>query len=116
VKVIIAGSRHLSDMATVERAMSDAALAGIVPTEVVSGGARGADALGEAWARRRSIPVRVFEARWDEYGNGASPIRNEEMASYGQALVALPSATSRGTRDMLRRARAHGLRVQVHEM
>jgi len=116
MKVIIAGHRDLDSMNAVEDAMCTAALSGIVPTEVVSGGAAGADTLGELWARHRGIPVKVFRARWEKYGRKAGPLRNQEMADYAQALVALPGPGSKGTHDMIQRARAKGLHVHVEQV
>jgi len=47
-------------------------------SEVVSGGATGADAGGEIWAKYWGIPVKVFPANWQEYGCSAGPRRNRE--------------------------------------
>jgi predicted Rossmann fold nucleotide-binding protein DprA/Smf involved in DNA uptake len=73
MRTIIAGSREITDYALIERGMID------VPfnvTEVVSGGARGVDTLGERWARENGIPIKIFPADWKirwhfaEYTNG----------------------------------------------
>lgn len=77
--------------------------------EVVSGGARGADAAGERWAEMRGIPIRRFPADWDASGRAAGPLRNEAMAEYADALIAFPGG--RGTADMVRRAERWKLRV-----
>lgn len=109
-RLIIAGSRHLDEAAALDAIESVAKPEHV--SEVVSGGARGADAAGERWAERHSIPVRRFPADWSQ-GRAAGPKRNEEMAAYGQALLALWDYQSRGTADMIRRARAHGLPVRI---
>lgn len=67
-------------------------------TEVVSGGAKGADLYGELWARRCSIPVIQIPAQWGLYGNRAGPLRNEEMGEYADALIVFSGG--RGTRNM----------------
>jgi hypothetical protein len=69
-------------------------------TEVVSGGARGIDKLGETWARSRGIPVRVFHANWDKHGKAAGPIRNREMAEYADGALVLWDGSSRGSKNM----------------
>lgn len=94
--------------------MEEANRRGIYPTEVVSGAALGADRLGEEWARERDIPVTRFEADWQRYGRYAGPKRNQEMADYAQALVAVPVGESRGTRNMIETAIANGLPIYVH--
>lgn len=70
-------------------------------TEVVSGGARGADKLGEAYGSFISVPVTVFPAKWKQYGPAAGPIRNVEMAKYADALIAFWDGKSKGTKHMI---------------
>jgi hypothetical protein len=77
--------------------------------EVVSGGAKGADAEGEAWARSRDIPVVRFDADWGRYGRGAGPVRNRKMAEYADEVILFPGG--RGTESMAREARRAGIKV-----
>jgi hypothetical protein len=81
VRAIIAGSRGLSDFATVESAVADAqAGSDFVITAVLSGAGPGVDALGEQWAREHGVPVKTFPADYGRYGSGAEPVRNGRMA------------------------------------
>lgn len=82
-------------------------------TEVVSGCAPGADTHGEFFAACKDIPVVEFPANWNTHGKAAGPIRNQAMADYADALILVWDGKSRGSRDMLRKARAKGLRVFV---
>lgn len=75
-------------------------------TEVVSGGAKGADAGGEEWAASRGIEVYVFPFDWESYGNRAGPIRNDRMAKFAQAVILFPGG--RGTDNMQGAAERHG--------
>lgn len=75
---------------------------------VIHGGARGADTAAGHWAEREGVPVDVYEADWDEHGNSAGPIRNEEMADAAHeefdrpaVVIGLWDGSSSGTRDML---------------
>ena len=111
-KVIIAGCRDFTDYALL-RSFADDALAGIDDIEIVSGGARGADALGERYARERGRNLKVFPAEWEKWRAAAGPIRNSQMASYADALFAFWDGRSVGTRDMIRKAEEKGLKVQV---
>ena len=77
--------------------------------EVVSGGARGADSWGELYAGKHKKRITKFPADWNTHGPAAGPIRNEEMAAYADALAVFPGG--KGTEDMVRRARAHGLLI-----
>lgn len=112
-KVIIAGSRDYTDYAHLAESclffLKDKAWEDI---EIVSGCARGADRLGEKFADEFGFPVALFPADWEQHGKTAGFRRNEQMAQYADALIAFPLGESRGTRDMIRRARAHGLAVR----
>ena len=111
-KVIIAGTRDFSDYALL-RSFADQTLFGAKDIEIVSGGARGADALGERYAREHGYALKVFPAEWKKWGRAAGPIRNGQMAGYADALIAFWDGQSSGTRDMIRKAEEKGLRVQV---
>lgn len=111
-KVIIAGCRDFTDYALL-RSFADQTLAGTEDVEIVSGGARGADALGERYAKERGRSLKVFPADWKKWGAAAGPIRNGQMADYADALIAFWDGRSAGTRDMIRKAEDRGLRVQV---
>lgn len=78
-------------------------------SEVVSGGAMGIDACGEAWARSHGIPVKVFKADWDREGRAAGPLRNARMAAYADAVVLFPGG--KGTQSMFQEALAHGILI-----
>lgn len=109
MKVIIAGGREVTDYELVKKAVE---LSGYEITEVVSGGAPGADRLGEKWGHENGVFVTVFEADWDKYGKAAGPMRNSNMARYADALIAIDTGGP-GTRDMISQARVKGLRVFV---
>lgn len=97
MKVIIAGSRTIDDYEIVAQAVTES---GFWVTEVVSGGARGPDSLGELWAFRNSVYLSRFPADWN-LGKRAGILRNEEMGRYADALVAIWDGKSRGTRHMI---------------
>ena len=99
MKVIIAGSRDIfPGPATIREAIRRS---GFEVTEVVCGCSKGVDTAGEAWAMDHRIPVALFAADWDQYGAAAGPRRNNEMAEYADALIAIWDYESRGTRNMI---------------
>lgn len=98
MKVIIAGSRDIVSYPIVTSAVHQS---GFEITEVVSGGARGADRLGEAYAKNNDIALKVMPADWNKFGKSAGYRRNEEMARYADALIALWDGESRGTMHMI---------------
>lgn len=131
MKIIIAGGRDVDDYAMVEYVVEAVlTLSGLKATEVVCGGARGADSLGERWAEENGIPVKKFEADWtDIYAPGALPKknpngpgfynaragldRNIKMAKYADALIAFWDGESRGTKHMIDEAKKMNLKVFI---
>lgn len=81
--------------------------------QIVCGKARGADTLGERYARERGYLVNYFPANWNTYGKRAGYIRNVEMAQNADALVAFWDGQSRGTAHMIKTAREYGLLVRM---
>ncbi len=121
MKVIIAGSRSFVDIPArgseetqldwlrrVRKAYDKAVdfvrdaitNSGFEVTEVVSGGAQGIDTAGELWANREGLPIKYMPADWSQ-GRGAGFARNEQMAEYADALVAIWDGHSNGTRHMI---------------
>lgn len=98
MKVIIAGSRTITDEKVLFKALRECEFE---ITEVVSGGARGADKLGENHAACLGIELKIFPANWDEHGKKAGYLRNKEMGEYADALIALWDGQSKGTKHMI---------------
>lgn len=110
IRVIIAGGREFSDHELLYRECDK-----LVPADsiILSGGARGADRIGETWARERGLVVERYLAEWDRFGKSAGYIRNREMAAAGDMLIAFHDGISKGTKHMIDLANAAGLQVHV---
>lgn len=91
MKTIIAGSRNITDLALVYRAVD---LSNYEIAEVVSG-------LAIEFANTEDIPVKEFPALWDKFGRSAGPLRNREMGDYADCLIAIWDGKSSGTRHMI---------------
>ncbi len=99
MKLIIAGSRGLGNLQYVDEAYESSPF---IATEIVSGGARGVDSLGERYAIHiLKIPVQVFIPSWDTFGKRAGILRNIEMGNYADALLAIWDGSSKGTKHMI---------------
>lgn len=112
MKIIVAGSRT-ANYGQVRRALECCPWSGLVSC-VVSGGARGADEFGEAWARDNGIDIEVCPAEWEKHGKRAGPLRNRQMAELADGLIAVWDGKSRGTANMIEMAKELGLRVFVY--
>lgn len=114
-RVIIAGGRDFQDYQLL-KAKCDAILANKRQTHsiiIVSGTARGADFLGEVYAKKNGFRVERYPANWDTDGKAAGPIRNAQMADVADALIAFWDGRSRGTRNMIDVATSKGLLVRT---
>lgn len=115
MKVVIAGSRGTRDYQVVKDIVEESPFD---ITEVVSGGARGVDSLGERWAEYHDVPTtgdrfHISSEEWDEMGSKAGPLRNADMAEYADAAIAIWDGQSPGTRSMIEKAYEEGIPVEI---
>ena len=80
--------------------------------EIVSGGCRGVDKLGEEFARYKGWPVKLFPYI-RALGKAGGPVRNRDMAEYADGLLAFWDGESTGTNNMINTANKLGLDVRV---
>ena len=115
MRLIVAGSRDFVDYEYLS-AVLDGVSTYVDTIEIVSGCARGADALGERFAEERGMEITRFPADWGTHGRAAGYIRNVEMADYADALIAFWDGKSRGTRHMIDIATKKALFVSVRRI
>ncbi len=112
MKVLVCGSRDWADVAAIGYRLS------ILPagTEVLHGGARGADSIAEEFCipvSRRLVP-RCFQADWATHGKRAGILRNLQMLDERPDLViAFWDGKSKGTAHTIGEARKRGIPVEV---
>ena len=114
-KLIIAGGRDFSDYEEVNRQLIRLANGELeaYAVSVVSGMARGADALGAAVARDLGVQLYEFPADWNQYGKRAGFVRNEEMGRFADGLLAFWDGQSRGTKHMIEFMKSLGKPTRV---
>lgn len=112
MRVIIAGTRTFNDVEFLKKQMYYAFRNDYI-SEIVSGCAKGADLLGEEWAKERNIPVKRFPADWAKHGKAAGPMRNEEMAKNADACIVFWDGESKGTKNMIDNAKKQNLKLFV---
>ncbi len=100
MKLIIAGGRNIrATSSQIEALIRSLNISEI--SEVVSGGAKGIDSYGEDFAKSNNIPIKQFLPNWD-LGLKAGPLRNRDMALYGDALLLIWDGKSKGSASMKR--------------
>lgn len=110
MKLVVAGSRSFHNQRFVWDHL-DIIVRGenIVVDELINGGCSGVDELATMWGKGRQVPrITIFPALWNTHGRSAGPIRNKEMAEYGDMLVAFLGEGSIGTMDMLNKMKQAG--------
>lgn len=112
---IVCGGRDYDDYASVERALFDCLKECFFNPTIVQGGASGADALARRWAAESSVPCITVPADWKRHGKAAGPKRNQRMLDEHAVDLVVAFPGGRGTADMVRRAKARGVRVLVVE-
>ena len=117
-RVIVAGGVHFNDYETLKNTLDDhISNSSKEEIEIVSGHAKGADSLGERYAKEHGIKCIVFPADWKKYGRAAGPIRNKQMLEYAMkqqaSLIAFWNGESKGTKNMISIAEKAGIEVKI---
>ena len=101
MKILIAGSRTITDINILLKVINLSGYKITSSDEIVSGGARGVDTLAEIYAKKNNIPVTIFKPDWNKYGKAAGVIRNYEMAKYCDIGIVIHNG-SNGSKNMIK--------------
>lgn len=82
-------------------------------TLVVSGGAKGADILGEKWAKEKNKEVLIFLPEWDKYGKSAGFKRNKDIIENSDMVFAFWDGKSSGTLNSINLAKKMNKEVKI---
>lgn len=114
MKIIVAGSRTISDkdfvFVTIDKTKFNI-------TELVSGGAKGVDSTAEEWAKSRNIPIKRFLPHYTiDNAKFAPLLRNTDMATYADGLIAIWDGKSKGTRHMINCMKSLNKPIEISEI
>ena len=118
MRLLVCGSRTWTDYRRLRRTLeATVAQRQAEAVTIIEGGARGADRMAGHLAYLHGWGLEVYPARWEQQGRAAGVRRNAQMLQRGRpdlvvAFTVGPLEGSRGTADMVRRARAAGVPVQ----
>lgn len=99
MKVAVIGGREFNDYDRLKRILD------LYPiTVIVSGGAKGADSLGEKYANEKNLKKEIYHPDWDLFGKSAGFLRNTTIIENCDMVVAFWDGASKGTKDSLDKA------------
>ena len=108
MKICIAGGRDFANYDVLVKVVDHVLLEIQEPVIIISGKAKGADGLGERYAKEHDLEVLLYPADWKKHGKGAGPIRNAQMAEAADMLIAFWDGSSRGTKNMIGQMQKQG--------
>ena len=110
LKIGVIGSRGFNDYKlvcdTLDEYLEDVFL-------IVSGGAKGADMLGEKWANESGVKTLIYKPDWDKYGKSAGFVRNEDIVEASDLIICFWDGLSRGSENSIKLAREKGIPVKI---
>lgn len=113
IRVLVCGGRKFAEPDRVWQVLNELHANPHI-SEIIHGGATGADAHAAEWAYLRGVkqtPFPVTPEEWRRIGKKAGPLRNQAMVDTRPDLVvAFPGG--RGTTDCVRRAVHAGIPVR----
>lgn len=79
----------------------------------LSGGCRGADLIGERYAKENGYKIERYLPDWDKYGKSAGPERNEIMAKMCDCVICFWDGKSIGTKSMIKFAHQRKKQIRI---
>lgn len=108
MKLAIVGGRDFNDYKRLDAIVFELfkIRKGNIPEDsIISGGARGADALGKRYAKDRDLDYIEYPADWRKYGKSAGFKRNLQIVAACDIVLAFWDGVSGGTKDTIDKAR-----------
>jgi len=104
MNLAVIGGRNFSDFELLSKEI-DKLREKYTIEKIISGGAIGADMLGEMYALDHNIPTLIFEPDWSK-GKGAGIMRNKDIIDASNYVIAFWDGESKGTLNSIKRARS----------
>jgi len=111
VKLAVVGSRNFTDYEFLKKILNSYSEK---ITQIISGGAQGADNLAKQYAIKNGIAIKEFIPNWDVYGKSAGYIRNEKFIKAADELIAFGDKISRETKHSIDLAEKYGKPVYTY--
>lgn len=108
MKLAIIGSRTFNDYDVLKKECDNLNI-----EEIISGGAKGADSLGEKYAIENNIKFTIFKPDWKKYGKRAGFLRNTDIINSCDSVLAFWDGNSKGTQHSINLAHKHNKPVTI---
>jgi YspA, cpYpsA-related SLOG family len=106
MRVAVIGSRTFSDYEFLKETLQH-----VYITEMISGGALGADQLAERYAKEKNIPIRIIPHTENKDIPDLS--RTYSIINLAQLVIAFWDGKSQGTCDLVKFAQKSGKQVSI---
>ena len=124
INLAIVGSSRYYDYSNFESSIDSWIEMNGYPDLIIVGGASGVDYMAERWAVNNSIAIAIFSEEWDDPRRGledrgrpeAPNSLTEKILKSSSHILAMPSATSKWTRVVIREAKERRIPIEIHEL
>lgn len=115
--VLVTGDRNWTHVSAIR-----AFLSALPPgSELIQGGAPGADIIARDIAHELQMPYHTYPAQWKRHGRAAGPIRNRQQLDAWIDRIEIVQGfhgnitESKGTKDMLNYAWSKGITTRLYD-
>lgn len=114
MKLAVVGSRTFSDYKLLCRYLNTIHIKEPI-THIISGGAKGADKMGEWWAKENGVETILFLPEWEKYGKKAGFLRNRDIINEADKIICFWDGVSNGTKNSIELAKRQRKKCLVVE-
>lgn len=111
-KLAVVGSRSFNNYELLEEEI-DKLSSETKIAQIISGGAKGADTLGEMYASKHDIPITIYKPDWKKNPRGAGLLRNMHIVNSSDMMIAFWNHKSPGTKHSIECAQKKGIPVKI---
>ncbi len=108
MKIAVVGSRSFNDEMLLRSTIEE-----YDASEIISGGAIGADRLAAAWAKDKGVPLKEFLPDYKRYGRAAPIRRNDLIVDAAEMVIAFWDGKSKGTKYTMDYAEKKGKNLRL---
>lgn len=114
INLAVVGSRSFRKYVLLKREL-DKIRQTLKISAIISGGAYGADKLGERYAEENEIPIILLLPDWKKHGRGAGLKRNSDIVDQADYVIAFWDGHSKGTLDTINKTKKTSKKLKVIE-